>query len=139
MKMAEYLKQVPAPTSSDKAFWEAAKQHVLTAYHCKNCGTYYSQPTDCIKCNNPQMEWGRVSGKGWLYTFGIYHQLYHPAWKGDIPYTVAWVQLDEGPILMTNIIGCKNEDLQVEMPVEVVFDDITEEFSLPKFRPIKSK
>jgi uncharacterized OB-fold protein len=123
MKMAEYLKQVPAPTSSDKAFWEAAKQHVLTAYHCKNCGTYYSQPTDCIKCNNPQMEWGRVSGKGWLY----------------IPYNVAWVQLDEGPILMTNIIGCKNEDLQVEMPVEVVFDDITEEFSLPKFRPIKSK
>jgi uncharacterized OB-fold protein len=137
--MAEYLKQVPAPTSSDKAFWDATKQHLLTAYHCKNCGTYYSQPTDCIKCNNPQMEWGPVSGKGRLYTFGIYHQLYHPAWKGDIPYNVAWVQLDEGPILMTNIVGCKNEDLLVEMPVEVVFDDITEEFSLPKFRPAKSE
>jgi uncharacterized protein len=134
--MAEYLKQTPAPTASDKPFWEAARRHILTAYHCHKCGAWYSQPTDCLKCDKSQMGWDPVSGKGRLYTFGIYHQLYHPAWKGDIPYNVACVQLDEGPIMLTNIVNCKNEDLYVDMPVEVVFDDITPEFSLPKFTPV---
>jgi len=72
-----------------------------------------------------------------VFTFGVVHQLYHPAWKNDIPYNVAWIKLDEGPVMLSNVVQCKNEDLYVGMPVEVVFDDITNEISLPKFKPAK--
>ena len=134
--MAEYKKQLPDITPIDRPFWEAAKRHELVAYRCLNCGTFYSQVTECVACDKPRMEWVRVSGKGEVYTFGIYHQLYHPAWKEEIPYNVSWIKLNEGPLLMSNIVECKNEDLYIGMPVEVVFEDVTEEVTLPKFKPV---
>lgn len=135
--MTEYQKQLPLITSSDRPYWEAAKKHELTAYHCRNCGAFYSQVTKCTACDNPQMEWARVSGKGEVFTFCIFHQLYHPAWRGEIPYNVAVIKLAEGPLSTSNLVGCKNEDIRIGMPVEVVFDNVTEEVTLPKFRPSK--
>jgi uncharacterized OB-fold protein len=82
------------------------------------------------------MQWVKVSGKGYVYTFIVYHQVYHPGWKNDIPYNVTWVKLDEGALFTTNLVECKNEDICIGMPVEVVFDDVTEEITLPKFRPV---
>ena len=134
--MIEYKKQLPLITSADKAFWEAAKRHELLAYRCLNCGAYYSVVIDCVKCSAPRMEWVKVSGKGKIYTYTVYYQIYKPAWKEDIPYNAAWVQLDEGPLILTNIVGAKNEDLRVGLPVEVTYDDVTEEVTLPKFKPV---
>jgi uncharacterized OB-fold protein len=133
----EYKKQLPLITTENKPFWDAAKRHELIAYKCLNCGTYYSLPTDCLVCDAPKMDWVKVSGKGQVFTFVIYHQLYHPGWKDEIPYNVCWIKLDEGPVLMSNVIECKNEDIYIGMPVEVVFDDVTEEVTLPKFKPVK--
>jgi uncharacterized protein len=134
--MSEYQKPLPAITALDKPFWDAAKKHELVAYRCLNCGTFYSQVTYCLSCENPKMAWVKVGGKGEVYTFGIYHQLYHPAFKEELPYNVAWVKLDEGPLILANIVECKNEDLRVGMAVTVFFDDITEEVTLPKFKPL---
>ncbi len=135
--MAEYLKQLPLVTTSDRPFWEAARRHELMAYRCLNCGAYYPQVTECVACNAPRMAWVKVSGRAEVFTFCVFHQLYHPAWKGDIPYNVAYVKLAEGPLLMTNIVDCRNEDIRIGMPVEVVFDDVTPEVTLPKFRPVR--
>ena len=107
------------------------------AYRCLNCGTYYSGVTDCISCDTPKMDWVRVSGFGQVFTFCVFRQPFHPAWKNDLPYNVGYVKLDEGPLLITNIVDCDNGDIYIGMPVEVVFDDISEEITLPKFRPIK--
>ena len=63
------------------------------------------------------------------------HQRYHPGFVDDLPYNVAVVELEEGPRLNTNIVGVENEDLRVGMPVEVVFEELSDEVSLPKFRP----
>ena len=133
--MPDYKKQLPLITTLDKPFWDAAGRHELVAYQCLNCGTWYSQVTDCLACDNPKMEWVRVSGKGQVYTFAVYHQVYHPGWKDDVPYNVTWVKLDEGPLLITNIVDCRNEDIYVEMPLHVVFDDVTDEVTLPRFKP----
>ena len=137
--MSEYTKQLPETIGPEKPYWEATKKHELTAYRCLNCGTYYSRVIHCVACDNPKMDWVKVSGKGEVFTFGIFHQVYHPGWKDEIPYNVAWVKLDEGPITLTNIVECKNEDIYVGMPVEVVFEDIDEEVTLPKFKPVKKK
>lgn len=135
--MAEPKKQLPQVTSSDKPFWDAARRHELMGYRCLNCGAFYSQVTDCIACDTPRMQWVRVGGRGEVFTFCVYHQLYHPAWKEDIPYNVAWIKLDEGPLLISNIVDCRNEDIHIGMPVEVIFDDVTEEVTLPKFKPAR--
>ncbi len=134
--MPEIKKQLPAITASNKPFWDAARRHELVAYQCANCGMHYAQPVACIKCDNPQMSWEKVSGRAEVYTFCVYRQAFHPAWQKDIPYNVAYVKLAEGPLLMTSIVGCANEDIYAGMPVEVVFEDINEEVSLPKFKPI---
>ena len=133
--MAEHNKPLPLMSIADKPFWDAAKRHELMAYRCQNCGTFYSLVVECVKCSATKMEWVKVSGKGKVFTYTVYHQLYNPAWKDDIPYNAAWVQLDEGPIMMSNIVGIKNEEIYVGMPVEVTYDDITEDVSLPKFKP----
>jgi uncharacterized OB-fold protein len=135
--MPEIKKQLPLITTSNKPFWDAAKKRELVIYKCLNCSAVYSQVTVCIACDKPDMTWVKVGGKGAVFTFCIYHQPFHPAWKNDIPYNVAYVKLNEGPLLMTNIVGCANKDIFIGMPVEVVFEDINEEVTLPKFRPVK--
>jgi hypothetical protein len=137
--MAEYTKQLPEITEREKPFWDGARRHELMAYRCLNCGAFYSKVIRCVACDEPKMAWVKVSGKGRVFTYGIFHQLYHPAWKDDIPYNVAWIKLDEGPLLLSNVVGCKNEDIHVDMAVEAVFDDVTAEVTLPRFRPVKEK
>ena len=133
--MTEYQRPLPIITATEKPFWEAARRHELMLYRCLNCGAYYNPPTHCVSCDNPKMDWVRVGGRGKVYTFIVYHMAYHPAWEEHVPYNVAWIELDEGPLLMSNILGCRNEDIYIEMPVEVVFDDVNEEVTLPKFKP----
>jgi len=81
-------------------------------------------------------EWVRVSGRGKVYTWTTIYQRYHPAFAEELPYNVTMVALEEGPRLLANIVDCKNEDLRIGMEVEVVFEDVTEEITLPKFRPV---
>jgi uncharacterized protein len=76
-----------------------------------------------------------MSGKGKIWSFNVYHHLFSRTFEADLPYNTALVELDEGPRLITNVVGISNEDLRVEMPVEVCFDDVTDEVSLVKFRP----
>jgi len=68
-----------------------------------------------------------------VYSFVVYHRLYHPGFKDDIPYCVALIQLEEGPRMLSNVVG-DLKDIQCEVAVEVFFEDVTEEVSLPKFR-----
>jgi uncharacterized OB-fold protein len=134
--MPEIKKQLPLITATNKPFWDEAKRHELVIYKCRNCGAVYSEVVECAVCNKPDMAWMKSGGKGEVFTFCVYQQAFHPAWKDDIPYNVAYVKLNEGPLLMTNIVGCENKDIYIGMPVEVVFEDINEEITLPKFRPV---
>ena len=82
------------------------------------------------------MEWVKVSGKGQVYTFCVYRQPFHPAWADEIPYNVAYVKLEEGPLLLTNIVECDNDDIFIGMPVQVTYEDVSGEVTLPNFKPI---
>ena len=77
-------------------------------------------------------------GNGKVYTFAVYHTAFHPEFVADLPYTVAVVALDEGPHLLTNIVGCPPEAVKCDMPVAVVWEDVDEKITLPKFRPLSS-
>jgi uncharacterized OB-fold protein len=136
--MPEIKKQPPLITTSNKAFWDAARDHELVIVRCRTCGKFSLTPAVC-SCDSPRPEWVLASGRGQVFTFCIYHQPFHPAWKDEIPYNVAYVKLDEGPLLITNIVGCDNKDIYIGMPVEVVFEDIDDKVTLPRFRPVNKK
>jgi uncharacterized protein len=83
------------------------------------------------------LEWTESSGKGWVYASSISYQPAHPAFADDVPYVLAIIELDEGVRMHTNVIGIDPKEVAIGMRVEVAWDDVTPEFSLPKFRPIQ--
>jgi uncharacterized OB-fold protein len=132
----EYKKPVPVPSPESLPFWQSCKRHAMEVQRCKQCGQYRWPPsTVCAGCLSMDLEWTPVSGRGKVHTFVIFHQRYNPAFADDIPYTVGIVELEEGPRILTNIVGCATTDVRCDMPVEVVYEDITPEIALPKFRP----
>jgi hypothetical protein len=81
-------------------------------------------------------EWVKLSGKGTVYSFTNVNYVYHKAFASEIPYVIAIIALEEGPRILSNIIKWKKEDLKIGMPVEVEFEDVTDQFALPKFKPL---
>ena len=135
--MTNYNKPLPRITSLTKEFWEGCKRHELLIQRCKDCGTYHHYPRSmCPDCGSWNAEWARVSGKGKVYTYIVAVQPFHPAFSGDVPYAVAIVELEEGVRMVSNIMDCGPDDIYIGMPVEVVYDDVAEEVTLPKFKKV---
>jgi uncharacterized protein len=129
-------KPVPVPTQETRPYWEGCKRHELRIQRCTACGHYQFYPRlYCDKCFSDDVEWITASGRATVYTFTIVHRPPSDAFKGDLPYVVALVKLEEGPSMMTNIVGCPPEQVAIGMAVKVTFDDLTDEITIPKFRP----
>lgn len=134
--MAKYEKPLPNPTADVKPFWDYCKKRELRMQKCCQCGYIRYPPSIvCPKCHFTEDEWVKLSGRGKVFSFVIVHYMYDKAFARDMPYAIASIELEEEPRLMSNIVGCKLEDIKINMPVEVYFEDITDEFALPKFRP----
>ena len=139
--MAEYQKPLPRVSERTKEFWEGCKRHELRVQKCSDCGQYRFPPLFmCPKCNSVNAEWSKVSGKGKIYSFIIPHRAAPgelPARGFDYPYAVVLVELPDagGVRIASNMVDCDLNDIKIGMPVEVVFDDVTDEITLPKFKP----
>jgi uncharacterized OB-fold protein len=130
-------KFLPQPTPETAPFWEGCKQHELRIQFCPNCQAYFFYPRlFCPKCLSDATEWRTVSGKGTLLTY-VLSARPAPGFENELPYAIAIVQLNEGPHLMTNIVNTEisPQNLKAGMAVEVVFDDVNETVTLPKFQP----
>jgi uncharacterized OB-fold protein len=128
--------QVPVPTPETAHFWEGTKKDELRLQRCQSCdATYFPPRPFCPACASKEVEVFAASGKATLYSYVINH-LPHPAFDG--PYAIAVVELKEGPRMMTNIVDVEQtpEALLLDMPLEVTFEPLTEEISLPYFRPV---
>ncbi len=136
-----YSKPVPRPLNPEwtKPFWEAAKRHELVIPRCKTCDQLFFYPrSECPRCLSNHLEWVKVSGRGRLHTYTIVYQPANAAFRDAAPYIYAVVRLDEGPRLVSNVVQCNIDDVGVDMPLEAVFDDVTPEWTLVKFRPARS-
>ena len=110
---------------------------MLLFQKCRNCGGVRWPPSIiCPVCYSQDTEVIEASGRGRIYTYAIYHQVYHQGFRDEVPYVTAVIELEEGPHFLSNIIGCEPDNVQCDMPVAVVWEDITPEFSLPKFKPV---
>jgi len=132
-----YAKPIPMITPENEPYWQACKQHELRLPTCASCGPHFYPRSFCPTCGSRDLEWRQMSGRGAVYTYAIVRRAPTPGFRGDVPYITAIVELEEGPRMMTNVVGvaAEPEAITVGMPVEVTFEDITDEISLPKFRP----
>ncbi len=132
-----YTKPLPQPTPETQPFWDSLKRHQMQLQCCQDCRDFYFYPRPfCPKCYSTNVAWEDVSGKATLETYVINHRA-APRFEEDAPYVIAVVTLAEGPRMMTNLVGVEPEPvaLSPDMALEVVYDDVTDEITLPKFRP----
>ena len=138
--MADYQKPIPQPTPETQHFWDGCKDGKLLLQRCKDTGKAYFPPRPFSPyTGSKDVEVFEASGKAKLFSYVINHR---PAkgFEDEAPYAIAVVELDEGPRMMSNIVDGDQtpEALELDMSLEVTFEEITDEISLPKFRPAKS-
>ena len=129
-------KPLPQISAAMAPFFEAARRHALVVQRCAGCGARrFPARSICSTCLSREATWVPVSGRGTVFSFAIMHQAVHPGFAAETPYAVVVIQLDEGPRVLSNLVDCPMADVRIGQPVEVVFDDLTPEVTLPKFRP----
>jgi len=122
-----------------KGYWEGLRNHQLVIQRCLVCKAFRHHPRPmCPECHSLEFEWAPVSGRGTVYTFAIVTQGLHPHWVDQTPYNVVLVELEEGVRIVSNLVDCPNESIQIGMPVTVTFEDVSDEISLPLFKPLSS-
>ena len=135
----EYTKPLPTPSNVSQPFWDAAKEHRLIYQRCRACGARVFYPRDICPGRDcfgvGTLDWVESSGKGWVYAHTISYQPAHAAFAEDVLYVLAIIELDEGWRMNSNVINIDPADVRIGMRVEVVWDDVTDEFTLPKFQP----
>ena len=135
--MSEYLKPLPYADAETAPYWQWAKRHELRMQRCADCSTLRFPPGPmCPSCQSQRDEWVRMSGGGTIYSWIVVHPPVLPAFTADAPYPVVLVQLDDHPSLrlVGQVVDIPIDQLAAGIPVEVVFDDVTAEVTLPKWR-----
>jgi uncharacterized OB-fold protein len=133
-------KPLPKINAVTRPFWSAAAERRLCMPRCRDCAAFTFPPRpSCCECGGENLKWTNLSGRGVVYSFTVIRQIVGgptaKAFEDDIPYIVALIDLDEGPRLTSNVIGCPIDAVTIDMPVEVTFEQASVDVWLPKFKP----
>lgn len=129
------LPKLKEPDTRD--FWLATKDKKLNYQQCDDCGTVVFYPRrHCTGCTGMNLSWQTSSGKGTVYSYSIVRQSYHPFFRSKAPYAVAWIDMEEGPRILSNIVGVDDPLTEVRIGQEVVVEwEEHEELNIPLFKP----
>lgn len=139
--MSEYNKPLPGLDGLTREFYDHCKQGTLHFQQCVGCGTFRHVPREmCAECNSFEWEWVKSSGKGTIYSWVVVNRALHPAFYDPSPDAVPMapiiVEMEEGVRLTSNMVDCPPDELEMDMAVEVVYEAVTDEVTLPRFRRI---
>jgi uncharacterized OB-fold protein len=138
--MSEVSHPTPYASWETRGWWEGAGRGELVLQRCTSCGTVQHKPRAlCVSCLTDTIEHVVASGRGTIHTFTVTHQNVAPPWNSQLPYVLAYVELEEGPRVLTNIVGADPAELRIGQPVVADFAttprDDGEAFAVPRFRP----
>ena len=131
----------PLPSLKDPdtaPFWRATKEHRLEFPRCDACGALVFYPRGhCTSCLGRSLTWHASQGLGTVYSFSVIRQSYHPFFRARVPFAVAWIDLDEGPRILSNLTGVADpaSDVRIGQRVAVEWED-HDELAIPLFRPV---
>jgi hypothetical protein len=124
----------PRPTDVSRAFWDGCRERRLLMQKCEDCGNLTFYPVYvCPACISANLAWTELSGRGRIHSVTIVHRPATPVFASVTPYAVALIEVDEGPIMMSNIVGVNALQARIDDRVEVVFEDLGD-ITLPRFR-----
>lgn len=116
-------KPIPVANPDTAPFWEACNEEKFLIQECNSCGkTQFYPRAICKHCNGSDLKWREASGRGKVKTFTVVHHAPSPAFKDDLPYVLALIDLEEGVRAMMNVIGCNVDDVHIGMAVEIVYE-----------------
>jgi uncharacterized OB-fold protein len=125
----------PVPNPDNAGFWEACGRGELRLQRCTSCRSWRHPPRPmCPDCGSLDFAWEQASGRGVVHTFTIVHRPTLQVFEDRVPYNVVAVQLEEGIYMVSNLVDCALADIRIGMSVEVVFEPLTGEIALPKFK-----
>ena len=128
------LPRFPEPDTEE--FWNATKDHQLRYQVCGDCdGLVFFPRRHCTHCLGMNLSWKTSKGEGTIYTYSVVRQNYHPGFKERIPYIIAWIDLDEGFRMLSNVVGVDVANVSIGQRVSVEWEDY-DTVSLPAFRPL---
>lgn len=135
MSVEATSKPIPEATPALAPFFAAAREGRLVVQRCAGCGVLRFPPRElCSACLDREATWQEVSGRGEVFSYNVMHQIYHPGFAPEVPYAVVVVKLEEGPKITSNLVDCPIDAIAIGMPVEVTFEQLSPEVTLPKFR-----
>lgn len=136
--MSHYARPLPRGEGLHGEFYRFCQQHELRFQRCQDCGAWRHMPREsCAACGSFTWSWQRSSGKGQVFSWTVIYRALHPGFAEDVPYAAVVIELEEGVRLVSHVLDVSPEELRLGLPVEVVFDDVTPEVTLPKFRPVR--
>jgi uncharacterized OB-fold protein len=128
---------LPSTDPETQPFWDGLRAGRFLLRHCEACGRdhYYPRPF-CPFCWSDDVAWKEASGRGTLYTWSVVHVNDLPPFHERVPYVAAIVELEEGPRVMTNVRGVPFDELAAGMTLVVDFEAISDDVTIPVFRPV---
>lgn len=133
---------LPRPTLLTRPFWSAAREHRLVIQRCSQCSSLRFYPSaGCHNCGCPEFTWVDMSGRGRVYSWIVVRRTVDTAWKQRVPFVSAIIELEEqkGLLVPGLLTGIAPEGVQADMEVQVWFEDMTPEISLPRWKPLAAE
>lgn len=139
MQQTAYNKPLPVPDSESTPFWDGMRENRLMLQRVASTGEHLFPPVTFCPGSLERPEWIQASGKGTVFSWIVVrHPVPRDIYADEVPYVVALVALDEGCRMTGNIVDCAPEDVRAGMPVEIVYNRVTPEITLPAFRPTEA-
>ena len=130
----------PRPVGLHAEFYEYCAKGELRFQRCVGCRAWRHLPrVMCAKCGSPRWHWERASGHGRIFSWTVTHRPPHPALAAEVPYAAVVVEMEEGVRLVSRLRGLAPEKVELELPVEVEFEELSDGFTLPVFRPVPAR
>jgi hypothetical protein len=127
----------PDIEEESQPFWDGLVDGRLLIKHCLACHAFHYYPRPfCPSCWSDDVEWYEASGRGRVYTYSTVYVNDLPPFPPEVPYVAAVVELDEGPRMMTRLVGCTKDDIAIDMPVQMEVADLDAELKMAVFRPV---
>ena len=135
----ETTRPLPAMEGLAGEFYACCKRGELRFQRCSDCRAWRHVPREmCPECGSWSWEWARSSGRGRVFSWTVVARALHPAFQDACPYAPAVIEMEEGVRILSEVVDCAPDELEIDMPVEVVFTDVTDEVTLPRFRRVAS-
>ncbi|CAN5292848.1 hypothetical protein BH09ACT5_BH09ACT5_17770 [soil metagenome] len=134
--MKHITRPLPTITADNEEFWKSTKAHATKLQRCNVCGNFWYYPGPvCHHCGAQDWTWTAVSGKGTIYSFSVLERAKGNPYENDVPIAIVLVRLEEGPVIMSNLFDYEPADLAIDARVEMTYEDVNDEVTLPVFVP----